>query len=104
MLVCVLHSRKGRVVARVHLQSVLQWISQLHLFKGSAESAGASAQCASVRSWKMQRIYMHSNEHFEVFTTVLAPHGEWDYICSEVWRSMTLFTLPAGARWHINVI
>lgn len=50
MLVCVLHSRKGRVVARVHLQSVLQWISQLHLFKGSAESAGASAQCASVRS------------------------------------------------------
>ncbi|XP_061821364.1 uncharacterized protein [Nerophis lumbriciformis] len=23
----------------------------------------------------MQRIYMHSNEHFEVFTTVLAPQG-----------------------------
>ncbi|XP_034562682.1 caskin-2-like [Notolabrus celidotus] len=28
----------------------------------------------------MQRIYMHSNEHFEVFTTVLAPQGEFRYI------------------------
>lgn len=27
---------------------------------------------------KMQHIYMHSNEHFEVFTTVLAPQGEWE--------------------------
>ncbi|XP_041670567.1 SH3 domain-containing kinase-binding protein 1 [Cheilinus undulatus] len=27
----------------------------------------------------MQRIYMHSNEHFEVFTTVLAPQGEYRY-------------------------
>ncbi|XP_068438292.1 SH3 domain-containing kinase-binding protein 1 [Clinocottus analis] len=27
----------------------------------------------------MQRIYMHSNEHFEVFTTVLAPQGRHRY-------------------------
>lgn len=27
--------------------------------------------------FKMQRVYMHSTEHFEVFTTVLAPQGEW---------------------------
>ncbi|XP_026219616.1 uncharacterized protein LOC113164506 [Anabas testudineus] len=27
----------------------------------------------------MQRIYMHSNEHFEVFTTVLAPVGRYRY-------------------------
>ncbi|CAN9506256.1 unnamed protein product [Ophioblennius macclurei] len=27
----------------------------------------------------MQRIYMHSNEHFEVFTTVLAPQGRYRY-------------------------
>ncbi|XP_056290525.1 uncharacterized protein si:dkey-97a13.12 [Pseudoliparis swirei] len=27
----------------------------------------------------MQRIYMHSNEHFEVFTTVLAPQGRCRY-------------------------
>lgn len=28
---------EGRAVAGVQLQSVLQWISPLHLFKGSAE-------------------------------------------------------------------
>ncbi|XP_068160459.1 SH3 domain-containing kinase-binding protein 1-like isoform X2 [Antennarius striatus] len=27
----------------------------------------------------MQHIYMHSNEHFEVFTTVLAPQGRYRY-------------------------
>ncbi|XP_035806794.1 uncharacterized protein si:dkey-97a13.12 isoform X1 [Amphiprion ocellaris] len=27
----------------------------------------------------MQQIYMHSNEHFEVFTTVLAPQGRYRY-------------------------
>ncbi|XP_047424345.1 SH3 domain-containing protein 21-like [Mugil cephalus] len=27
----------------------------------------------------MQRIYMHSSEHFEVFTTVLAPQGRYRY-------------------------
>ncbi|XP_035475738.2 uncharacterized protein LOC118291537 [Scophthalmus maximus] len=27
----------------------------------------------------MQRIYMHSHEHFEVFTTVLAPQGRYRY-------------------------
>ncbi|XP_069559567.1 SH3 and PX domain-containing protein 2B-like [Brachyistius frenatus] len=27
----------------------------------------------------MQRIYMHTNEHFEVFTTVLAPQGRYRY-------------------------
>ncbi|KAF1372992.1 hypothetical protein PFLUV_G00255710 [Perca fluviatilis] len=27
----------------------------------------------------MQRIYMHSNEHFEVITTVLAPQGRYRY-------------------------
>ncbi|AWP20682.1 putative ribosome biogenesis regulatory protein -like [Scophthalmus maximus] len=29
--------------------------------------------------FKMQRIYMHSHEHFEVFTTVLAPQGRYRY-------------------------
>lgn len=36
MLVCVA-PQEGCVVARVQLQSVLQWITQLHLLKGSAE-------------------------------------------------------------------
>ncbi|CAF91692.1 unnamed protein product [Tetraodon nigroviridis] len=27
----------------------------------------------------MQRVYMHSTEHFEVFTTVLAPQGRCRY-------------------------
>lgn len=36
MFVCAA-SLEGRVVACVQLQSVLQWISQLHLFKGTAE-------------------------------------------------------------------
>lgn len=48
--------------------------------------------------FKMQRIYMHSHEHFEVFTTVLAPQGEWNHICSEAWLSMTLLTLPERGK------
>lgn len=40
--------------------------------------------CASVKVVKMQRVYMHSNEHFEVFTTVLAPRGELCHICGRV--------------------
>lgn len=40
--------------------------------------------CASVKAVKMQRVYMHSNEHFEVFTTVLAPRGELCHICRRV--------------------
>ncbi|XP_072306885.1 nostrin [Eucyclogobius newberryi] len=27
----------------------------------------------------MQRIYMHTNEHFDVFTTVLAPQGRCQF-------------------------
>lgn len=84
-------------------QRVLQWISQLHLFKGSAERAQELPFSVQCQIFKMQRIYMHSNEHFEVFTTVLAPQGEWNHICSEVWHSMSLFTLLMGAKWHISV-
>lgn len=40
--------------------------------------------CVSVKGVKMQRVYMHSNEHFEVFTTVLAPRGELGHVCRRV--------------------
>lgn len=42
-----------------------------------------TVQCQICR---MQRVYTHSNEHFEVFTTVLAPHGEWNHIISYQWE------------------
>ncbi|KAJ0059560.1 hypothetical protein NL108_001929, partial [Boleophthalmus pectinirostris] len=48
----------------------------------------------------MQRIYMHSNEHFDVFTTVLAPQGKVNYNdCSGAWRSMTLLHHKAPPYW-----
>ncbi|XP_029935818.1 rho guanine nucleotide exchange factor 26-like [Myripristis murdjan] len=38
------------------------------------------SQCASASQiFKMQRVYVQSNEHFEVFTTVLAPQGRIRY-------------------------
>lgn len=51
--------------------------------------------------FKMQRIYMHSNEHFEVFTTVLAPQGEWNHVCSEVWHHFVIVR-DVRATWDIS--
>lgn len=53
---------------------------------------------------KMQRVYMHSNEHFEVFTTVLAPQGESYHICKRVWRSMTLCAGECKVTWHSEIM
>lgn len=52
----------------------------------------------------MQRVYMHSNEHFEVFTTVLAPQGESYHICRRVWRSMTLCAGECKVTWHLEIM
>lgn len=77
--------------------AVLQWISQLHLLKGAAErrreierkrEEGKERErtqeplesVSKFLIFKMQHIYMHSHEHFEVFTTVLAPQGEWNHV------------------------
>lgn len=53
---------------------------------------------------KMQRVYMHSHEHFEVFTTVLAPQGESYHICRRVWRSMTLRAGECKVTWHSEIM
>lgn len=46
----------------------------------------------------MQRVYMHSTEHFEVFTTVLAPQGEWNHIFIYIIRVSDM----GLQRWVIN--
>lgn len=50
------------VFARVQLQSVLQWISQLHLFKGSAERERVGAS-VSVKVLDLQdAAHLHAQQ------------------------------------------
>lgn len=52
VLVCVcffLLPKEGRVVSQVRLQSVLQWISQLHLVQRQSSSFGAVVRVSDLQ-------------------------------------------------------
>lgn len=100
--VCVLHPGKDvplLVSSSSRCCSGLARCIYLKVVQREGRSFGSVCKCQIL---EMQRVYIHSSEHFQVFTTVLAPQGELNRVCSGMWRGMTLLMLSVKARWHSN--
>lgn len=100
---CALHPWKDALLPVSSSSQCCSGLASCIYLKALQRECRSFASVCKCQIFKMQRIYMHSNEHFEVFTTVLAPQGEWDHSCSEVWRGMLLLMMPTRARFHISI-